>query len=46
MDMMPESHTWSKVMNFIYLGENERPVPPINFRGRDKGGLGLIDPTK
>ena len=34
----------SKVMSFIYDGENERPVRPLNFRDTKRGGLGLIEP--
>ena len=34
----------SKALKFIYAGQNERPVRPINFRGRELGGLGLVDP--
>ena len=30
-------------MNFIYAGENERPVRPLNFRPKHLGGLGLVD---
>ena len=30
--------------NLVYCGENERPVRALNFRGKDKGGLGMIDP--
>ena len=30
--------------NLMYSGENERPVRALNFRNKDKGGLGLIDP--
>ena len=31
-------------MSFIYNGENERPVRPLNFRDTKRGGLGLIEP--
>ena len=34
----------SKAMGFIYAGENERPVRPLNFRSKDLGGIGLINP--
>ena len=34
----------SKTFSFIYSGENERPVRSINFRPKNKGGLGLINP--
>ena len=34
----------AKALQFIYAGENERPVRPINFRQIKEGGLGLIDP--
>ena len=30
-------------MNFIYAGENERPIRPLNFRPKQLGGLGLMD---
>ena len=32
-------------LNFIYAGENERPVRVMNFRHKVSGGLGLIDPN-
>ena len=31
-------------LNLIYSGENERPVRVLNFRSKDTGGLGMIDP--
>ena len=34
----------SKALDFIYAGENERPVRALNFRPKDQGGLGLIHP--
>ena len=34
-----------KALEFIYSGENERPVRAINFRSLKKGGLGLINPS-
>ena len=34
----------SKALNFIYAGENERPVRSLNFRNKVVGGLGLIHP--
>ena len=34
----------SKALNFIYAGQNERPVRPLNFRDRKIGGLGLVNP--
>ena len=34
----------SKALKFIYAGENERPVRPINFRDKKIGGLGLVNP--
>ena len=34
----------SKAMAFIYFGENERPIRPLNFRSKAEGGLGLIHP--
>ena len=30
-------------MNFIYAGENERPVRAWNFRPTKFGGLGLVE---
>ena len=33
-----------KAFEFIYAGENERPVRPVNFRNKHLGGLGLIHP--
>ena len=33
-----------KALNFVYAGENERPVNKVNFRKREQGGLGLINP--
>ena len=35
----------TKALNFIWAGQNERPVRALNFRTRDKGGLGLIEPV-
>ena len=32
-------------LNFIYAGENERPVRVMNFRHKSSGGLGLVDPN-
>ena len=34
----------AKALDFIYAGENERPVRALNFRPNDLGGLGLIHP--
>ena len=34
----------SKALDFIYSGENERPVRAINFRPKELGGLRLINP--
>ena len=34
----------SRALKFIYAGENERPVRPLNFRNKVVGGLGLIHP--
>ena len=34
----------SKALDFIYSGENERPVRALNFRPTELGGLGLINP--
>ena len=33
-----------KALNFVYAGENERPVNQLNFRNKAQGGLGLINP--
>ena len=30
-------------LNFIYAGENERPVRPLNFRPKCFGGLGYVE---
>ena len=32
-------------LNYVYSGENERPVRALNFRSREAGGLGLMNPT-
>ena len=34
----------TKALQFVYVGYNERPVQVLNFRGREEGGLGLIEP--
>ena len=34
----------AKALKFVYAGENERPVRAVNFRKRELGGIGLIDP--
>ena len=34
----------SKSLDFIYAGENEKPVRPLNFRKKTLGGIGLINP--
>ena len=34
-----------KSLDFIYAGENERPVRVMNFRDKMEGGLGLIQPV-
>ena len=34
----------SKALKFIYAGENEMPVRPLNFRSKSLGGIGLINP--
>ena len=34
----------SRALNFIYAGENERPIRPLNFRKKGQGGVGLIHP--
>ena len=33
-----------KVLNFIWAGQNERPVNALNFRPKELGGLGLMCP--
>ena len=33
-----------KVLNFIWAGQNERPVRALNFRAKYLGGLGLMCP--
>ena len=35
----------SKAIDFIYAGENEKPIRPLNFRNTLSGGLGLINPN-
>ena len=34
----------SKCLEFIYAGENEKPIRPLNFRHPSQGGIGLINP--
>ena len=34
----------AKALDFIYAGENERPVRSLNFRPTELGGLGLTHP--
>ena len=34
----------SKAIDFIYAGENEKPIRPLNFRNTSNGGLGLTNP--
>ena len=34
-----------KVLNFIWAGQNERPVRALNFRAKCLGGLGLMCPN-
>ena len=34
-----------RVLQFLYTGENERPVRAVNFRMKEQGGLGLIHPV-
>ena len=34
----------AKALDFIYAGENERPVRSLNFRPTERGGLGLTHP--
>ena len=31
-------------LQFLFVGENERPVQTVNFRNRDSNGLGLVMP--
>merc|ERR1719481_1093602 len=38
------AHLLKSALNFIYAGENERPVRVLNFRDKARGGLGLIEP--
>ena len=33
-----------KALNFIWAGQNERPVRALNFRSKEIGGLGLVCP--
>ena len=33
-----------KTLNFIWAGQNERPVRALNFRSKELGGLGLVCP--
>ena len=35
----------SKATDFIYAGENEKPIRPLNFRNSASGRLGLINPN-
>ena len=34
----------AKALAFIYAGQNERPVRSVNFRDKNIGGLGLVNP--
>ena len=34
-----------KILNFIWAGQNERPVRALNFRSKELGGLGLMCPA-
>ena len=34
----------SKAIAFIYAGQNEKPIRPLNFRSVKLGGIGLINP--
>ena len=34
-----------KVLNFVWAGQNERPVRALNFRSKDLGRLGLVCPA-
>ena len=44
MDVKSMNKILLKALNFIYAGENERPVRAVNFRPIKEGGLGLIHP--
>ena len=44
MDVKMLNKILSKALDFIYAGENEKPVRPLNFRDKLSGGLGLINP--
>ena len=33
-----------RCLQFIYVGYNERPVQVVNYRKREDGGLGLVEP--
>ena len=45
MDKRTLENLLRKAMDFIYNGENERPVRAINFRPKKLGGLGLTHPV-
>ena len=45
MDVKVINKLLSKAMQFIYAGENERPVRAVNFRETKEGGLGLFNPV-
>ena len=45
MDNKIMDNILSKALNFIYAGENERPIRALNFRDKSCGGLGLINPS-
>lgn len=34
----------AKALEFIWAGENERPIRALNFRSKEQGGLGLVEP--
>ena len=42
LDLQMLGNLLKKAQNFIHAGENERPVHALNFRDREKGGLGII----
>ena len=44
MDNKKMTNLLKAALNFIYSGENERPVRSLNFREKERGGLGLVDP--
>ena len=44
MDKKILENILSKALKFIYAGENEMPVRPLNFRSKLLGGIGLVNP--